>query len=189
MLNEMSCWVLDWNAIAAVGAWVGGIGSAGAAIAAVWITRRDTAKRRKYAQFLFRRDVERLSELVILLRQSADAIEDLEIHRGEHPDETIVKLARDNGFAALSRLPNELEYFSRSDMLFEYDPATEDFAKLRSAIRYVQDIPDIVHVTTDRFDGVAAAGAMMAVVKLLAEALKPFALNSRVRAHDLPEPS
>ena len=172
MLEAVSCWYVDW---ANIGAWVGGVGSAGAAIAAVWIARRDTTKRRKYAQFLFKRDVEKLSSLEVMLRQSADAIEDLEIHRGQHPDETTVKLIRDNGFAALSKLPHELEYFGRSDMLFEYNPATEDFAKLQSAIRQVQGIPDLVHITFDRFDGVAASEAMLTVVGQLAQALKPFA--------------
>lgn len=174
MLESVSCWYVDWVGI---GAWVAGIGSAGAAIAAVWIALRDTTKRREYAKFLLRRDVERLFVLETMLRQSAEALEDLEIHRGEHPDETTAKLIRDNGFAALSKLPNELEYFGRSVMLFEYNPATADFVRLQNAIRYVQGIPDIVQITFDRFDGVAASDAMMSVVEQLAEALKPYAAN------------
>ena len=37
MLNTLSCWYIDW---AAIGTWVGGIGSAGAALAAVKIARK-----------------------------------------------------------------------------------------------------------------------------------------------------
>lgn len=172
MLESVSCWYVDW---ANIGAWVGGIGSAAAAIAAVWIARRDTTKRNKYAQFLFKRDIEKLIQLEVLLRQSAVAMEDLEIHRGEHLDEMTLKLMKDKGFEALGKLQTELEYFGRSDMLFEYNPATEDFAKLQSAIRYLEAIPDFVSITYDRFDGVAAAEAMLFILAQLTEALKPFA--------------
>lgn len=175
MLDTVSCWYVDW---ANLGAWTGGIGSAAAAIVAVWIARRDSSRRRTYAQFLFERDVEKLRLLEISLQQSADAMEDLEIHRDEHPDETAAKLIRDHGFSALSKLPLELEFFGRSDMLFEYNPATENFTKLQNAIRQVQGIPDLVNITLDRFDGVAAADEMRRVTDQFAQALAPFSRST-----------
>lgn len=171
MLESVSCWYVDW---ATIGAWVGGIGSAAAAIAAVWIARRDTTKRKKYAKFLFKRDIEKLIELEKMLRQSAEALEEMAIYHGKHPYETAVKLKRDIGFEKLYKLPAELEYFGRSDMLFEYNPTTEDFAKLQSAIRSLEAIPAEVDITHERFDGVAASEAMLFFVEHLAVALKPF---------------
>lgn len=40
MLEEMSCWSVNWNAIGAVGSWVGGLGTAGAAWWAVVAARK-----------------------------------------------------------------------------------------------------------------------------------------------------
>ena len=46
MLNEVSCWYVNW---ANIGTWVGGIGAAAAAIAAVWSVNFQECKRKRFA--------------------------------------------------------------------------------------------------------------------------------------------
>lgn len=81
MLNEISCWYVDWNAIGAVGAWVGGLATASAAVWAVHVATKawkdEKLRRRVKAQSLVLLMIPELAHVSLAaksLSESPDAV-------------------------------------------------------------------------------------------------------------------
>lgn len=176
-MDGLSCLYIDW---ANIGTWVGGVGSAAAAIVAIWSSKSETRRRAKYAAFLFRRDVERLTQIEDLLRKSADAMHERGIFgHHQHPDEDELKSDEDAGFRALHSLASQLEYFGRSERLFEYNPGNREFADLEAAVNAILGIPEAVDRAFARSNRVVASDAMSHLLNQLSAALKPFLEQTR----------
>ncbi len=176
MLNELSCWYFDWSTI---GTWVGGVGSATAAAIALWLARRDLRRREKYAKFLFSRDLSRLKQLEQLLKKSSGALEDLGIFGGaelpyDEDDLLRIEAHKNAGFKALSNLGRDLEYFGRSDRLFEYNPDTKDFSSLEAAVNGILKVLDEVDVYMGRSKFMEASSLIHGYTERLSNALQPY---------------
>lgn len=69
MLNEVSCLYVDWGTL---GTWVGGLGAAAAAFAAVWAVRHESQRRKSYSRFLLEQDLRRLDSASESLKAMSD---------------------------------------------------------------------------------------------------------------------
>lgn len=173
MLSEIGCLNFDW---ATVGTWIGGIGSTAAAGIALWLAKNDERKRRKYAEFLFKRDVQTLYQVEPLLVKAAAAMEELGLFGHHlHPNADLLIVERDTGLQAIHGLLDRLEYFGRSERLFEYNPQTVEFANLEAAINAVLGIPTAIDYFMSVSDMMSASDAVHKLTKMLTEALKPYA--------------
>lgn len=65
MFSEISCWHLNWDAIGAVGAWVGGIATAGAALWGVYVAKTAWNSEKK------RRQVRIKSQAILMVPELA----------------------------------------------------------------------------------------------------------------------
>lgn len=132
MLNEVSCWYIDWSLI---GTWVGGVGSAGAAIAAIFLSKNDAKRRQKYSKFLLQRD---LGKLLKLQEQLEDTVKGLRAYLHSSEEDTFGQV----GLKALRGLSSNLEFFGRSERLFEYDSGGDVFEELNSAVHALLELTD-----------------------------------------------
>ncbi len=177
MLNEISCWYFDW---ATVGTWVGGVGSATAAVVALWLAKRDQKRRESYAKFLFGRDLVRLRGLEQVLKKASNALEDLGIFGGAempYDEDDLLRIEEHQaaGFRALSGIRLELEYFGRSERLFEYNPGTKDFSDLETVVNGVLKLLDQVDAYMGRAKFMEASNSIFVYTAKLSKALSPYA--------------
>lgn len=125
MLEAVSCWKWDWTAI-------GAVATAATAVVAVAIPVFGNCKRRRFAKFLLKKDLERLSQMLMVLGR-------LQTHLGDwnSPRDQERNFARgiyQHTEDEFSSLLNELEYFGKSDIQFGYRPKAPEFAKLQAEV-------------------------------------------------------
>lgn len=171
MQNEVSCWYVDWNAI---GTWVGGVGSILAAVVAILLATRETKRRRGFAKFLLIRDVKRLAVLVDLLRHSAEAMSNFATVSHQEEQAEYLRDVGDKGLQALQALPSQLEFFGRSDRLYDFGGTTSDFEELNSAVNVILGLDEILNWTFKYYDEDAAAQEIFKACTQLTQALKSY---------------
>lgn len=175
MLNEVSCWYVDWNAI---GTWVGGLGSILAAAVAVGLAMKETRRRRDFARYLLTRDVVRLSELAALLRQSANAMNNFSSTSGDDEDAEILRDIGDKGLQSLTAMPNKLELFGRSDRLYDLGDTSTGFEKLNAAVNVFFGLDELLNWTFKYHDEGSVAEEINKACAVLEKSLAPYLAES-----------
>lgn len=128
MLNELSCFYFDWSAIGAVGTWVGGVGAVLAAVIALWIAQRDARQRRKFAEFLFRKDVGRISELLTPLKTMEKHLRNWRTHNENERHD--IRSGYSQALQTFEKLVGSFEYLNQSNQQFYFRPQIEVVSRL-----------------------------------------------------------
>lgn len=125
MLEAVSCWKWDWTAI-------GAVATAATAVVAIVIPALGNCNRRRFAKFLLKKDLERLSQMLIVLGRLQTHLADWDSPRSQDRDfaRDMYKHTEDE----FSSLLSELEYFGKSDIQFGYRPKSTEFARLQAAV-------------------------------------------------------
>ena len=169
MLNEVSCWYFDW---ATVGTWIGGLGAAAAAWAAVWAVKQEGKRRAKFAAFLFERDLIELRALVPVLNEFAGCLDEWETpNEDEH---ALTKNAMKNRKNQIKRVVAQLKYFSSEAEQFEYRPKCQAFYALRSMYEELLTLDDDIQEVWYSNDVDAAFHCVIDVSKRLESALNQW---------------
>ncbi|MBP7646534.1 MAG: hypothetical protein KA751_07245 [Comamonas sp.] len=130
MLDGVSCWYFDW---ATIGTWVGGLGAASAAWAAVWSVKRQEKSRKDFAKYLFRRDIGTIQSL--LEREVLHSVASAFAGEQEMVTQDLVELRR---------ISLQLEYFGKSDKLFAYSGEGKNFSELNAAVDELIDLDKFI---------------------------------------------
>lgn len=130
MLEGVSCWYFDW---ATIGTWVGGLGAASAAWAAVWSVKRQEKTRKDFAKYLFLRDTGVIHSL--LEREVLQTVASAFAGQQEMLTQDLVELRR---------IALQFEYFGKSDKLFEYRGEGRNFSELNAAVDELIDFDKFI---------------------------------------------
>lgn len=154
MVNAMSCWVVDWGAIGAIGTWVGGIGAGAAAIAAVWAVSRESKRRTAYAKYLYENDVNLMRHLLTLLAEIESSLWGWE--RQEPGDDYVDKTLKDELKKFYQEI-REFSYFGNIAEQFEFRPPAAMFNGLNSIYEEFKSLEDDISSLWFEHDMDAAA--------------------------------
>lgn len=132
MLKEMSCWHFDW---ATIGTWVGGLGSAAAACAAVWAVKHGVQRRKNFSKYLLKQDVKRLRIIVDYLFSIAEHLDAM-----KSDDHEFLKISFEDVKNKFVKTLREMEYFGHEAIQFEYHPVSTEFNNLKKLFSTLDDV-------------------------------------------------
>ena len=135
---------LDWNAI---GTWVGGIGSAAAAITAVYISRSEANRRKNFSKFLMSRDLERVERITKLMQNLLRYKEVARNLSGEDLSENLS--LQKECLKYIAKNSSDFEYFNNSEQLYSFRPMIDSFSILQSEVRSLVDFEDQIKSISD----------------------------------------
>lgn len=168
MLNEISCWSVNWNAIGAVGAWVSGIGTLLAVWFAICQSQKANNEKKEFAKYLLVRDIQRVKEIKCSLLKMAE-------HLGGFNNEN--KAFSDSARTAFDRVLikfkedfDSLEYLSSSNQQFFYSPDL-DTVSLASAVNGLSRVPVAVKDLLEERGSIDAAKYLLERGRKLSELL------------------
>lgn len=173
MLDTVSCWYFDW---ATVGTWVGGLGAAAAAWAAVSTTNKATERRINFAAYLLARDVEELTAALKKLESIERLLRDY-----EHPnpnEHAIIKSALIQQRKYFGQSVQQLRYFGSDIEQFEYRPQCIEFAALVNTYKDLLKLNDLIEHLWWEIDIDVAADSVKQTRSELEQVLKQWAAVS-----------
>lgn len=172
MLNQVSCWYVDWTALGAIGSWVGGIGALLAAGVALRIANRDVRQRTEFAKFLLSKDLDRTADLI-----SAFSSMEKHLRKWYEPNDDKRAEVRSAYSAALKRaedLIGGFEYLVSSDQQFYFRPHSESLPKLVAYVARLHRIGEFVGSLSIQIDADVAADYVREKAQMLADLREPL---------------
>lgn len=154
MLNEVSCWYVDWGTL---GTWVGGMGAAAAAFAAVWTVRHGSERRESYSRFLLEQDLDRLDSASESLKIMSDWLGMASYEHHETAERVDWDKPYEDAKQRYKNLIREFEYFGNSEQQFVYRPPVAELGKVHVLMRGLNDQLDTIYGLGYHIDEDAAA--------------------------------